>query len=64
MRSIAPDLSSNAVQCTIGSSENISKTNVFVSVINHISGIKSLNDRDKETYYAYVEDSGMKFCNL
>ena len=40
------------------------KTNVFISLINPVSGIKSRNDRYINTYSASVEDRAMTVCNL
>ena len=61
--SIALELSTNYLQCTISSSKNTSKT-VFISFINHIIGIKSFNDCDIETYSAYVADREMTVYSL
>ena len=62
--SIALELSSYALQCTIGSSEKTSKLNLFIYLINPISGIKYLNECDKETYSACVDASTMPVCSL
>ena len=62
--SIAPKLSSNDLQYMIGSSENTSKQNVLISLINPISGIKYLNDCDSKTYSAYLEYRAMTVWSL
>ena len=60
---IAPELSKNPFQCMIGYSENTSKTNISVSLINTIRGIKYLNDCDSKTYSDSVEDREMAIYN-
>ena len=62
--SIAPELSSNALQCTIGSSKRTSEPNVFIYLINAVSRNKYLNDGDKEIHSASVEDSATNVCSL
>ena len=62
--SISLELSSNDLKWMTDSSEKTSNLSVFISLINLISGIKSLNDYDKETYSASVEDSATTICSL
>ena len=61
---IAQDLSSNNLRCTIGYSKKTSKPNVLVYLMNPIIGNKYLNECDKETYSASLEDSEMTVFSL
>ena len=40
------------------------KTDILISLINPISGIKYLNDCDRKTYSSYVEDREINMCIL